>query len=240
MSEYDLLAAWFRVADWTFYDLFKGGDEAVVLKPLGQHSRAATFIVRAASKSSAYEHRKIAACLAGWIHQPPLDLLVDLFRQEAERDRQLPKMDFGRFETQSVVEDIVFSAAFWARRERTRSAAFGLLRTVVERTITGQYWNTASYAITTLCRHQATDHLELLNRFQQFAKCAKVDHPSNPDLTQEKTYAANLLANDSSTLDNIESLLNQKEEAAVAVNLDEQGRAAIERLVQVAERFDAS
>jgi hypothetical protein len=240
MNEYDLLAAWFRVANWTAYKLFKDSAEGVVLKPLGQHSKAATFIVRSASKSSIFQHRKIAACLAGWIQRPPLDLLAELFQHEAERDQQLPKKDFGRLETQSVVEDIVFSAAFWARRERTRAAAFELLRTVVERTIAGQYWNTASYALTTLCRHQAAGHSELLIRFQQFANSAKVDHPSNPCLTQEKNYAQNLLAKDPRTLDNIELLLDQKEEAAIAVSLDEHSRAAIDELVQVAERFDAA
>jgi hypothetical protein len=102
--------------------------------------------------------------LAGWIKQPSPDLLRDLFQQEAERDRQLPKKDFGRFDTQSVVEDIVFSAAFWARNPKSREAGFDLLRSVVEKTIGGEYWNTSSYAITTLLHHQAPGSSELLKR----------------------------------------------------------------------------
>ena len=239
MNEYDLLAVWFRVADWAAYDLSKIGDEGVVLKPLGQFPKAATFIARAASKSSILQHRKIAACLAGWIQQPPLDLLRDLFQQEAERDRQLPKHDIGRFETQSVVEDIVFSAAFWARNPYTREAGLDLLRSVVEKTISGEYWNTASYAITTLLYHQSPGSAELLKRFNEFATGAKVDHPSNPSLTQEKEFAQKLAANNPKTLGVIESLLDQKV-AATGKRLDENGKAAVDELVRIAERFDAA
>jgi len=239
MNEYDLFAVWFRVADWAAYDLSKDGDEGIVLKPLGQYAKAATFIVRAASKSSVYRHRKIAASLAGWIKQPPLNLLRDLFQQEAERDRLLPKKDFGRLETQSVVENIVFSAAFWARSASTREAGLDLLRTVVEKTIGGEYWNTSSYAITTLLRHQAPGSKELLKRFHDFATGAKVDHPSNPSLTQETEFAENLVAKNPITIGLIESLLDEKEKAA-GKSLDENSRAAIDELVQAAGRFETA
>jgi hypothetical protein len=237
MNDYDLLAAWFRVADWTAHDLSKNGDEGIVLKPLGQYPKAATFIARAASKSSVSQHRKTAASLVGWIKQPPLVLLRELFQQEDERDRQLPKNDFGRFETQSVVEDIVFSASFWARNQDTRDAGLDLLRTVVENTISGGYWNTASYAVTTLCYYQATGCGELLRRFNEFATRAKVVHPCNPSLSQEREFAQNLLANNPKTLTVIESLLNQKVDAANAKKLDENSRASIDELVRIAEQF---
>lgn len=240
MHEYDLLAVWFRVADWAAYDLSKEGAEGLVLKPLGEHSKAATFIVRSGSQSSNYRHRKLVASLAGWIQRPPLDLLAQLFQQEAERDQRLPKGDWGRLDAQSVVEDIVFSAAWWARSERTRASAFELLRNVVERTIAGEYWNTASYAITTLCRHHAAGHTALLNRFHHFANHAQVEHPSRPDFAQEKEFAENLVAKNPSTLDAIESSLNQKEEAATSAMQDENSRTAIEELVKIAERFDAA
>jgi hypothetical protein len=153
----------------------------------------------------------------------------------------LPKTDFERLSMQSVVEDIVFSAAFWARREETRAAAFELLRRVVERTIGGEYWNTASYAMTTLCRHQCLAYADLLTRFQQFAFKGKVDeHPTNTDLMQEKEFAQHLAAKNPNTLVVIESSLNQKETAATAANLDDNSRAAIDQLVKVAERFDGA
>lgn len=240
MNEYDLLAVWFRVAAWSAYDLSKNGDEGIVLKPLGQYPKAATFIARAASISSVSQHRKIAACLAGWIKRPPLNLLRDLFQQEAERDRLLPKKDFGRFETQSVVEDIVFSAAFWARNPSTRDAGLELLRSVVEKTIGGEYWNASSYAITTLLHHQAPGSSELLKSFHDFATKAKVDHPSNPSLTQEKEFAQNLMAKNPKTLGVIESLLDQKVAAAAAEGLDENSRTAVDELARFAERFDAA
>jgi hypothetical protein len=239
MSEYDLLAAWFRIADWAAYDLTKQGAEGIVLKPLGRNSKAATLIARSGFTSTNYHYRKLAASLVGWVQLPPLDLLTQLFQQETERDRHMPKDDLGRLDTQSVVEDIVFSAAFWARREQSRPAAVQLLREVVERTLAGEYWNTASYAMTTLCRHQAPGCGELLKRFQEFASTAKVNHPSRPSLTQEKEFAQNLAAENPKTLQAIESLLDQREEAASA-NLDENSRAALDELLQAAEKFDAA
>jgi hypothetical protein len=240
MNEYDLLAVWFRVADWAAYDLSKNGAEGIVLMPLGRYPKAATFIARAASKSSVSQHRKIAACLAGWIKQPPLNLLRDLFEQEADRDRQMPKKNFGRLDNQSVVEEIVFSAAFWARSPNTRDAGLDLLRSVVEKTISGEYWNTASYALTTLLHHQAPDSGELFQRFNEFAAGAKVDHPSRPSLKQEREFAQNLLAKNPKTLGVIEALLDQKVQAANADGLDKNSRAAIDELVRLAERFDAA
>lgn len=240
MHDYDLLAAWFRVADWVAFDLSKEGCEGIVLQPLGEHSKAAAFIVEAASRSAISRHRKVAACLAGWIKEPPLNLLRELLEQEAKRDRELPRDDFGRFETQSVVEDIVFAAAFWARNASTRDAGLELLRSVVERTLRGEYWNTASYAITTLLYQQSPDSAELLRRFHEFAMRTRVDHPSNPSLTQERDFAENLTAKNPETLRGIESLLDQKVATASADGLDENSRAAIDELVRAAERFDAS
>lgn len=240
MDEYDLLAVWFRVADWAAYDLSKDGDEGVVLKPLGQYSKAATFIARAASKSSVAQHRKIAACLAGWIEQPPMNLLRDLFQQEVERDRRLPKQDFGRFDTQSVVEDIVSSAALWLRNSTTRDAGIDLLRSVVEKTISGEYWNSSSYAITTLLNHQAPGSDELLKQFFEYAMTAEVDHPSNPSLTQEKEFAQCLMDKNPKTLNVIESLLDQKVEAATGEGLDENSQGAINELVRYAAQYDAA
>lgn len=139
MKEYDLLAVWFRVADWAAYDLSKNGDEGIVLKPLGIHANAATFIARSAFTSSVYMHRKIGANLLGWIQQPPLSLLGELFQQEVERDSQLEQDDLKRLDSQSVVEDLVFSAAFWMRNIHSRTAAIEFLQTLVERTIAGEY-----------------------------------------------------------------------------------------------------
>jgi hypothetical protein len=240
MDQYDLFSAWFRIADWAACDLGKEGIEGIVLEPLGRHSKVSAFIVRAGAASSNFQHRKLVAALAGWIQEPPLELLAELFRLESERDQQLPKSDFGRFETQSVVEETVLSAARWVRREYTRPPAFELLRTIVERTMAGEYWNSASYAMTTLCRHRAQGSGELLNPFQQFATRAKVSHPSNPSLSQEKLYARNLMARNQEILDSIESLLNQKDEASRTVDLDDDSRTAIEELVAAAQRYDSA
>jgi hypothetical protein len=239
MSEYDLLAVWFRVADWDAYDLSKDGDEGILLKPLGEYSKAATFLVRSAFSSKNYRHRKLAASLAGWIQQPPLDLLTHLFQQESERDRRLAKDDFDRLNSQSIVEDIVYSASFWARRKATRAAELQPLRDVVERTIAGEYWDNARIALTTLCRHEAPGYRELMARFQKFAASATVDHPSRPSLTQELEFAQNLAANNPETLLAIESSLDHKEEAAEG-SLDENSRAAVDELVEAAKLFEGA
>jgi len=240
MSEYDLLAAWFRIADWAAYDLAKDGAEAVILMPLGRLPRTAAFIARHAFTSSNYRHRKLAASLAGWVQQPPPDLLTEFLQQEADRDQRLPIEDIRRLESQSVVEDIVFSAAFWARSENFRPSAVQLLRDVVERTLAGEYWNTSAYALTTLCHHQSPGCDELLMRFKDFSVNAKINHPSRPSLTQEKQFAQNLASKNPKTLQAIESVLERRQEAARIAVLDDTGRTAIDDYLHVAERFEAA
>jgi len=237
MKEYDLLAVWFRVADWAAYDLSKNGHEGIVLKPLGIHANAATFIARSAFTSSVYMHRKIGANLLGWIQQPPLSLLGELFQEEVERDSQLEQDDLKRLDSQSVVEDLVFSAAFWMRNIHSRTAAIEFLQTLVERTIAGEYWNTASYAMTVLCQYQTRGCGDLLHRFQRFAATASVKHPCKPSLSQEKEFTESLLANNPETLGTIDSLLDQRLQSANPENLDKNSRDAINQLVWYAERF---
>ena len=188
MSKYDLDSAWFRVADWCAYDLTKDGYEGVVLQPLGQFPAAATTVVRAAAQSDNYMHRKTAASLAGWICKPETSLLDDLFCAEVTRDTNPKTDDLRRLDTQSVVEDIIFAATRWAREQSLQQSAFALLTSIVQRTIDGEYWNTSSYAMTTLVRHSADGAADLLARFQSFANGTPPQHPSRPSLTQERNF----------------------------------------------------
>jgi hypothetical protein len=143
----------------------------------------------------------------------------------------------GRFETQSVVEDIVFAATRWARDPGLRPAGLALLRSIVQRTIAGEYWNTASYALTTLCRHADPEAPELLRRFRAFAGGPAPSHPSKPSLTQERSFADNLLAGNPGTLLAIEGVLDGKDEAASA-KLDDEARAARDALCETARQFE--
>jgi len=235
-SEYDLLHHWFRVADWCAYDLLKSGEEALVLAPLGAHSGAATLIVRAASGSADYLHRKVSASLAGWIDAPDDRLLRDLLDQERSRDAALPVDDTHRLDCQSVVEDIVFSAARWARHERTRTPALNLLRDLVERTVKGEYWNTAPYAVVTLCRYRAEESAQLLETFREYAAGSPPAHPSNPSLRSEREFAQELLRGNKLTLESIENVLVEKD-AALQTDLDEASKTAVQELCSAAAAF---
>jgi hypothetical protein len=208
-----------------------------VLEPLGRFPQAASTIVRSESGSDEFKRRKVAAALAGWIKVPAASLLDDLFRNEALRDQGCPPGDLRRLEAQSVVEDIVFAATRWARDPALRPAGLALLRTIVQRTIAGEYWNTASYALTTLCRYSDPEAAELLRRFRAFAAGPAPAHPSKPSLTQERSFADNLLAGNPRTMLAIEGVLDGKDEAASA-KLDSQAAAAIDALCEAARQFD--
>jgi len=207
---------------------------------------AAQRIVRAGSSSDSYRHRKLAATLAGFLtmptsgREPILSLLADIFELERQRDARLPKDDLGRLDMQSVVEEIVFSATRWARQTRAQAAAFALLRKVVELTVQGEYWNTASYALTTLCRYEPKQAEDLLRRFSQFATSSNVMHPGNPSLSQEREFTTALTSKNPKTLQAIESVLAERDAAVAATKLDQNSQAAINDLVQVASRYESS
>lgn len=239
MSNYDLFGAWFRVADWCAYDLAKDGYEGLVLQPLGQFPNAAATIVRSAAQSEEYIHRKIGASLAGWIDAPDSKLLQEIWQLEVVRDDSLPPEDEKRLDCQSVMEDIGFSASRWARKSELHTPAFQLLNDIVEQTINGRYWNTASYAMTTLTRYSAPGAKDLLTRFGSFANGPPPIHPCNPNLTQEKAFAANLLAGNDKTLNVIEGLLTQKDDAC-NTPLDEASQSTIDSLFETARSFEAA
>ena len=237
MSQYDLFSAWFRVADWCAYNLAKDGHECLVLAPLGKFPKAAASIVRASATSANYRHRKIGAMLAGWTRDAEPSLLDELFRGEADRDAGLSPTDPRRLESQSVVEDIVFAATRWARDPKLSGVALALLARIVERTIGGEYWNTSSYAMTTLMRHSASGADELLARFQSFALGAAPSHAGRPSLVQERTFAQQLVAGNPKTLALFENMLDDQERT-LETKLDENSQSAINDLCDAARRFE--
>lgn len=237
MSPYDLLAAWFRVADWCAYNLAKDGYQAIVLKPLGERSRASTLISQHAAQSDDYMHRKTAASLASWICEPHPTLLAELFQLEEQRDASLAPDDTRRLDTQSVVEDIVFAATRWARNETLRMPACQLLDAIVRKTINGQYWNTSSYAMVTLLRYSADGATELLAEFAAFAAGPPPVHPSRPSLTQEQSFAENLVNGNPKTLAAIEGVLDEQDQT-VNTELDSDSQAVVNDLLAVATAFE--
>lgn len=214
------------------------GYEALVLKPLANYPHSAQLIARDAATSDQYQHRKVAAALVGWIAECKEELLKELLDQERARDRTLAKDDFGRLDSQSVVEDVVFSATRWMRRSAQRDAAIDVLEAIVQRTIEGEYWNTASYAITTLCRYRSPGFDTLLSSFAAFSQGRPPVHPTRPSLAQERNFAEKLQARDPSTLESMERLLAQQDEAATA-DLDAPSQGSMDRLMDAARTADA-
>jgi hypothetical protein len=129
-------------------NLHRDGLEGAILKPLAQYHGASMYLVQRIRTSDDYTQRKIAVTIVGFLGPvAPVEILDELFEAESVRDRA-PRNDGERFETQSVVEDIVFAATRWCRHGERRDAGIALLRQIVERTLSSEYWNTSSYAMT--------------------------------------------------------------------------------------------
>lgn len=238
-----MLAMWDRNIDWVGDRLMKDGVEGCVLQPVGQLPAAATDLVRHSFASERYIRRKVGAALAGYMTDADHRLLQELLEAERARDAGLPRDSMARLACQSVVEDIVFAAARWCRTNDLRPAALGLLSDVVRITIDGEYWNTASYAMTTLCHYREPGAFELLKRFHAFCTPSGLpfrrsprlpEHPSRPTLEQERQFAKALAAENPATLRAIERVLDQKDEAARQVALADDAKQWLSELLDLA------
>lgn len=180
--ERELLELWDDAVGALTEGLLGSGDEAAVLKPLAEYPPAALAVVRHIADWDNHRQRKLAATTVGLLApSAPLPLLRKLFDAEVSRDHAAATVrptlfrkqaartaGYERLLTQSVVEDIVFAAARWCRHPHSRDSGLTILRTVVERAISGEYWNTASYALISLAYHHADGLDTLIDRFAQF------------------------------------------------------------------------
>ena len=189
------------------------------LMPVGARPKAATFLVKQSFTSEDFNRRKVAATLAGYIEKPEHLLLLGLFNSERARDAAMQPDSPDRIYCQSVMEDIVFSAIRWCRNPALKQQGLSILSSLVEKTIAGEYWNTSSYAMATLCFYSTPNSQQLLKEFQAysepsvfpfFGKVKVPKHPSNPSLGQEKEFAKGLTANNPQTIKAIENLLDEK------------------------------
>jgi len=229
-----LFDQWDRVVGPWVASLMKEGIEGAILAPLANEPAAAMTIVGRVRSSDDCYARKIAARLAGYLGPgAPPEILDELL--EAERARHLaPRTSMETFDTQSVVEDVVFAANRWCRHPQRKPAGLAVLRKVVERTLSGEYWNTSSYAMTGLVRHAPDEATDLLARFCSFAEGAPPDHPSRPSLSQEKSFAQALKAG---KCDAIEKSLDAADVTAAAVTWDEEAEAALAQFMSAARRI---
>ena len=120
----------------------------------------------------------------------------------------------------------------------TLPPASAFLAEVVERTIGGEYWNSSSYAMTTLIRHDAAKYDDLLKKFSRYAEGPAPDHPSRPTLEQERQFSENLIQRNPNTLRAIENLLNAQDEA-LSAELDAESMQSISELLAAAAEFAA-
>jgi hypothetical protein len=230
-----LIEQWNAYAGW-IWALAKDDREGAVLKPLAGNCELALVLIRAAAGSDSHEERKLGASLAGYVATPPPDLLRTLLAWERKRDAALPAQSYEKLACQSVVEDIVFSATRWCWADATRQAGLAVLREVVNDTLGGQYWNTASYAMVSLIRHGAEDAEELLGRFRKFAHSPPPAADANrPDTTQERSFAHALAAGDEKARNVIDNLLRDRDQASDEIGSHPEVLGVVAAFMQAAE-----
>jgi hypothetical protein len=189
-----LVASWERVSDWLADDLLRRGQEAPFLIQLARTPYAALLLSKALLAAERFRHRKLGAELLGFVRSEDAfcpELLMEYFERERARDRETAADDPRRLEFQSVVEDVVFAATRWTRAlPGQRDAGIRLLDAVVESTLAGQYWNTATYALAVLLDQKTAHAPLLLERFAQFASGPPPVHPTTPTFRPERAFVA--------------------------------------------------
>lgn len=235
MGETEFLRLWDeQLATFCVEDLMPAGREAALLQPLAALPAAAERLVRRAGLCDDHRQRGAAAILAGFARVRSLDLLDELFERESERAAAAPPGSLEPLYSQAVVEDVVLAAARWCRSEALREPALRLLRKVVERTLMGEYWGSAPYALTTLVRHRAADSGLLLEAFAAFAFRSPPDHPTNPSLRTEQSFVDALQSAGGDQLSAVEDMLDRQEAEGAGVVFDPDTQDLVDRWLQLA------
>lgn len=233
----ELLEAWEQSYGGWAEDLMDDGYEGLLLKPLAGHPDAALALIEHVKCWNNHKQRKIAATIAGYLGpKAPGSLLDELFEAERNRDAATDDM-FERLNVQSVVEDVVFAATRWCRHNETRSQGIAILKRVVEDTLSGTYWNTASYAMATLLFHGAPGSELLLSGFAAFASGKSPDHPSRPSLDQEREFASKLIEGDKGCIASIETHLANGEVETERFSDDPGTRDSVDEFLTMAAAF---
>lgn len=235
MGETEFLRLWDeQLATFCVEDLMPAGQEAALLQPLAALPAAAERLVRRAGLSDDHRQRRAAAILAGFAAVHSRDLLDELFERESERAAAAPTDSLEPLYSQAVVEDLVLAATRWCRSGGLREPALGLLRKVVERTLVGEYWGSAPFALTTLLRHQAPGSEVLLEAFAAFAFRPPPDHPSNPSLRTEQSFVDALQSAGGERLSAVEDMLDRQEAEGARVVFDPDTQAVVDRWLTLA------
>jgi hypothetical protein len=230
MNRDRVLAAWDELWSQMGREIMKGSGTLDVLVPLAKHEEAALAIVRRESRSDDFARRKVAAMLAGYLEGAPPDLLGELFELERQRDASLDPESFDRLEPQSVVEDIVTAALEWCQRPAQRSEGLALLREVIRRCVSGEYWNSVNKAIIGVVVHEDERAPEILKRFRAYCAGDPPRHPSCPSLNYERNALRLIDAKDPQMNRNIALPIHED------VRLSAAELAALKTLLEIAGR----
>jgi hypothetical protein len=225
-----------QLARWCVDDLMPAHQEGALLQPLAVHAYAAQRLLRHAAQSDDHRQRKAAAILAGHAAELPPDTLDELFERESERSAAAAPDGLEPHYSQSVVEDVVLAATRWCRQSSLREPAFALLRKVVERTLVGDYWSTAPYALATLCRYEAAGAEALLREFDAYTRRPPPDHPTRPTLHTERRFVE-ALHGSGDGLGAVESMLARQDALAGEIVLEPETQALVDSWLELARRI---
>lgn len=235
MGETEFLRLWDeQLATFCVEDLMPAGRESALLQPLASVPAAAERLVRHAGLCDDHRQRRAAAILAGFARLRSLDLLDELFERESERAAAAPTDSLEPLYSQAVIEDVVLAATRWCRRAETREPALALLRKVVERTLVGEYWASAPYALTTLRRCHAPGTDVLLQAFAGFAFRPPPEHPTNPSLHTEQSFVDALQSAGGDQLSAVEDMLDRQESEGAGVVFEPETQDVLDRWLQLA------
>jgi hypothetical protein len=133
----------------------KEGRESAVLAPLAQYPNAAAWVARWMALSTDYTTRKLAAMLAGWVHdRKHISILAEML------DRERIVFVDDSLTANSVGEDIMFAATRWtdSRDPQVRNAGIDILASMIRDTLGNTRWNTAHWAVANLHRATGGNH----------------------------------------------------------------------------------
>lgn len=252
MSVAAFLSEWDRIALGVYETLAKQGGEGYLLEKVAAYPRAALALVRHAGDSQEHSRRKLAGLVLIYLPQESDAILNGMLNAEKRRVAQAPDDAMAGPVAQAIVEHLVYAASRWCRDPASRPAALAFLRRIVEETVSGAgYWNTSSYAMTSICRWDAENARPLLERFAEMVEAhsflgrlrlrlagkSAVRHYRH-GLSRERAFARQLLEGKRGAVNLIDSLLAEWESATRAAVLDEESLAVVTRLLDLCTRAE--
>lgn len=229
------------VIEYAAFELNRDAADGAVLAPLGSYPRAAEAIAMSLVQEDDPYIRCIGALIPGYAEGCDPEVLEEIWRLETERrkcmeDDQIDD-DAGLeaaltvAETNSVAERVLISSVRWLRLGGGKQqTAMRILRDMVERTLEGENWNDAHWALSALCRYQHPDSAELVTRFAAIQ--------SGPEYFP--LWAQRLRDGDPEALSVADDLVNSADAAQRGTTLPRQQRKELDALLAAARAYEAA